>query len=171
MLILLFAIQSGCASVPLSTALRMASFSEQRFASVRPEEIGIKIRFPQGFGLDVANSRLAIEVASNAGIHDAAFQLEQTGLQSVLLSTGLFSSSRPGVEYELRLPAASQVEFRDLQAFVQRAKIEDIAIRVMPKLAARPDGAGSVDVWIDLRLEQDEGYFPLVDAASISLTK
>ena len=168
-LLALCVILSSCASVPLSTALRMSSFSEEKFVGLRPEEIGIKLRFPQGFELDVANSRLAIEVASNAGVHSAAFHLEQTGLRAARLPTGLFSAPQPGVEYELRLPAASQSEFRDLQAFVQRAKLDDIAIRVMPKLASRPDGADAVTVWIDLRLEREQGYFALVDAASIPL--
>lgn len=170
-LTLSLALLSSCASVPLSTALRMSSFSEQQFASLRPEQIGIKIRFPQGFRLDVANSRLAIEVASSAGVHDTAFELEQTGVQAVQLSMGLFASRQPGVEYELRLSAASEQRFRQLQAFVSKAKVDDIAIRVMPRLAARPEGASSVDVWVDLQLKQDEGYFPLVSAASISLTK
>jgi hypothetical protein len=162
---------SGCASVPLSTALRMSSFSEEKFVGLRAEDIGIKIRFPRGFALDVANSRLAIEVASDAGVHDAAFDLEQTDLQSVQLPMGFFSSPQPGVEYGLRLSAVSKQKFRDLQAFVARAQVEDIAIRVMPKLASKPDGAKDVVVWIDLRLKQEEGYFALVKGASISLAK
>lgn len=161
---------SSCASIPLTTALRLSSFGEQQFVGLRPEEIGIRIRFPRGFGLDVANSRLAIEVASNAGVHDAAFDLEQSSAQTVRLPAGIFST-QPGVEYELRLPAASRDRFRELQAFVSRAKVEDIGIRVMPRLATKPDGADTVVVWIDLRLKQDEGYFLLVDAASISLKK
>lgn len=161
---------SSCASIPLTTALRLSSFSEQQFAGLRPEEVGIKIRLPQGFELDVSKSRLAIEVASNAGVHNAAFDLEQTGMRTVRLPGGLFSS-QPGVEYELRLPVASRNRFHELQAFVVKAKVEDIGVRVMPKLAARPEGARSVEVWIDLRLKQAEGYLPLVDAATISLAK
>ena len=153
-------ILASCASVPLSTLLRMSSFSEKKFVGLQPDEIGIKIRLPEGFALDVANSRLAIEVASNAGVHTAAFDLEQTGLQL-----------RPGVEYELQLTAQSRERFRRLQAFVAQAKVEDIAIRVMPKLASKPERARSVAVWIDLRLTQKEGYFALVDGASISLAK
>lgn len=143
---------ASCASVPFSTLMRMSSFSEEKFVGLRPDDIGVRIRLPEGFSLDVANSRLAIEVASNAGVHTGTFELEQT-------------------EYELRLTAQSKERFRQLQAFVARAKVEDIAIRVMPKLASRPAGASSVAVWIDLRLTREEGYFALVDGASISLAK
>jgi len=69
------------------------------------------------------------------------------------------------------LSTASRKDFRELQAFVAKAKVEDIAIRVRPKLASEPDGAKSVDVWIDLRSKQEEGYFVLVDAATLSLTR
>ena len=151
-LIALCLVLASCASVPLSTLMRMSSFSEEKFVGLRPDDIGIRIRLPEGFSLDVANSRLAIEVASNAGVHTGTFELEQT-------------------EYELRLTAASKDRFRDLQAFVAKAKVEDIAIRVMPKLASKPEGASSVAVWIDLRLTRAEGYFALVDGASISLAK
>jgi len=153
-------ILASCASVPLSTLMRMSSFSEEKFAGLRPDDIGIKVRLPEGFALDVAHSRLAIEVASNAGTHTAAFDLEQTGLQS-----------RAGGEYELQLTAEARDRFRQLQAFVAKAQVEDIAIRVMPKLASKPERASSVAVWIDLRLAQEDGYFALVDGASISLAK
>ena len=161
----------SCASVPLSTMMRMSSFSQEKFLGLPPEDVGVKIRFAEGFGLDVANSRLAIEVASSTGVHNAAFDLEQTGLQPVQLPGGLFSSPQPGVGYQLRLTAQSKNKFRELQAFVARAKVEDIAIRVMPKLGAKPDGATSVVVWIDLRLTEEEGYFALVKAAQITLAK
>lgn len=151
---------ASCASVPLSTWMRMSSFSEEKFVGLRPADIGIRIRFPEGFQLDVASSRLAIEVASNAGVHTATFDLQQTTWQS-----------RPGEEYELQLTAESRDRFRHLQVFVAQAKVEDIAIRVMPKLAFRPERASSVVVWIDLRLSQEEGYFALVKGASISLPK
>lgn len=161
----------SCASVPLSTAMRMSAFSQEKFLGLRPEDVGIKIRFAEGFGLDVPKSRLAVEVASSAGVHNAAFDLEPTGLQPVQLPAGLFSSPQPGVEYQLRLSAESKSRFRDLQAFVARAKVDDIGIRVMPKLAVKPEGAVSVLVWIDLRLRSEEGYFALVKAAEISLVK
>ena len=167
----LSAILASCASVPLSTVMRMAPFSEEKFIGLRPDDIGIRIRFSDGFELDVANSRLAIEVASSAGVHDAQFDLEQTGMQPVRLSSGLFSRPQPGVEYDLQLSSGSKTRFHDLQAFVARAKVQDIGVRVMPKLASKPDGATSVLVWIDLRLTREQGYFALLEAASISLLK
>ena len=140
--------------------VRMSSFSERDFSGLSADEVGVKIRIPRGFGLDVANSWLGIEVASKAGIHDARFELVQVKSQVIALPGGFFSGPTPGMEYELRLSNASAGAFRDLQEFVSRGKAEDINIRVVPKLSSSPEAATSIAVWIDLRLSEREGYFP-----------
>lgn len=159
----------GCASMPLSTMVRMSSFSERDFSALSADEVGVRIRMPKGFGLDVASSWLGIEVTSGAGVHSARFELDQVSLQGVALPGGFLSGPMPGVEYELRLSDASAGAFRELQEFVARGKSEDINIRVVPRLSTSPEGAASVAVWIDLRLSRKEGYFALVDRASIPL--
>jgi len=169
LVVVLFLTLQGCASVPLSTMVRMSSFSERDFSGLSADEVGVKIRIPSGFTLDVASSWLGIEVASKAGVHNARFELDQVKLQAVELPGGFFSGSRPGKEYELRLSSSSAAAFRGLQEFVSRGKAEDINIRVVPKLSSSPEEATSVAVWIDLRLSEREGYFPLVDGTSIPL--
>ena len=161
----------ACASVPLSTMARMSTFDEQKFAAVRAEEVGVRIRVPKGFELDVAKSGLAITLASKAGVHESRFDLEQVGLRDVEVDAGWLSGAEPGVEYELRLRGPSQDRFRELQAFVAKARADDILIRVMPKLASSPADATAVTVWIDLRLSEAEGYFALVDGAAIELSR
>jgi len=151
--------------------VRMSSFSERDFSGLSADEVGVKIRIPRGFGLDVADSWLGIEVASKAGIHDARFELVQVKSQVIALPGGFFSGPTPGMEYELRLSNASAGAFRDLQEFVSRGKAEDINIRVVPKLSSSPEAATSIAVWIDLRLSEREGYFPLVDGTSIPLAR
>jgi len=161
----------ACASVPLATMVRMSSFDARDFSGLIAGEVGVRIRIPRGFGLDAANSWLGVEVTSTAGVHNARFQLDQVKLQVAALPGGFFSGPKPGMEYELRLSDSSAGAFRDLQEFVSRGKAEDINIRVVPKLSSSPEGATSVAVWIDLRLSGKEGYFPLVDGASIPLQR
>lgn len=161
----------GCASVPLSTMVRMSSFSARDFSGLSVDDVGVKIRIPRGFGLDVANSWLGIEVTSKAGIHNARFELDQVKSQIVTLPGGFLSGAAPGMEYELGLASSSAGAFRDLQELVSQGKAEDINIRVVPKLSSSPEGATSIAVWIDLRLSESEGYFPLVDGSSIPLAQ
>jgi len=165
-----FAFQ-GCASMPLATMARMSTFDESEFAILQPEQLGVRIRIPDGFSLDVGKSWLGIEIGSTKGVHDARFELGQVSLLPVPLPGGLFSGSRRGLQYELRLTRPSESRFRDLQTFVSQGKLEDVNIRVVPKLASSPSDATSVPVWIDLRLSTQEGYFALVDDASIALKR
>lgn len=171
LLAVLVLLLQGCASVPVSTMVRMSSFSERDFSELSADEVGVKIRIPRDFGLDVANSWLGIDVTSKAGIHNARFELDEVKSEAVALPGGFFSGTTPGMEYELRLSYSSAGAFRDLQEFVSRGRAEDINIRVVPKLSSSPEGATSIPVWIDLRLSEREGYFPLVEGTSVPLAR
>lgn len=159
----------GCTSIPLATAIRMSTFNESDFARLQADQVGVKLRMPADFGLDVTKSWLAIEVTSQAGVQQNRFELELVALRETRLPGGLFSGAIPGREYELRLADASQIQFRELQAFLARAEADDIDIHVAPKLSHAPKDASSVKIWIDVRLSAEGGYFALVDGAEVSL--
>jgi hypothetical protein len=161
----------GCASVPISTLVRMSAFDERDFSKLEAEELRVKIKLPKGFELNVEQSWLGIEISSAAGVHDATFQLDEESVHGVPLPGGFFSSPSTGTEYVMRLSATSAGEFRDLQAFMTRARAEDINIKVVPKLSSYPEDATSVKVWISLLLSPTQGYFALLDGATISLSK
>ena len=161
----------GCVSVPLSTLVRLRAFDERDFSALEADELRVKIQLPEGFGLDAEQSGLGIEIRSAAGVHDATFELDEEIVHGVPLPGSLFSSSGTGTEYVLRLSAPSTGKFRELQAFVTRARTEDINVKVVPKLSSYPEDATSVKVWISLLLSPTQGYFTLVDGATISLGK
>lgn len=159
----------SCATVPLSTLVRMNSFNEGEFANLQPEELRVRIKLPEGFALDIGKSWFEIEIGSVEGVHNATLKLDEVLSRRVLLSTSFFKAKSPSVEYVLRLSEPSRATFRELQSFVHRAPTEEINIRVVPKLAAAPPDAIAVKVWIDLFLSEAQGYFALVDGATISL--
>lgn len=161
----------GCAAVPLSTMVRMSRFDEGDFGKLSADALRVRIRLAEGFGLDATRSWLGVEIASAAGVHDARFELEDEFVRRVPLPAKLFSEPKQGTEYVLRLAQASRTEFRRLQAFVSRGPAQSIDIRVVPKLSAAPPDAAAVEVWIDLLLSDAEGYFTLVDGATLSLGK
>ena len=161
----------GCVSVPLSTLVRMSAFDERDFSKLEAEELRVKIKLPEGFELNVEESWLGIEISSAAGVHDTTFELDEEIVHGVPLPGGIFSSPGTGTEYVLRLSASSTGKFRELQAFVSRARTEDINIKVVPKLSSYPEDATSVKVWISLLLSPTQGYFALLDGATISLSK
>ena len=161
----------GCASVPFSTLVRMSAFDERDFSKLEAEELRVKIRLPEGFELNVEESRLGIEIGSAAGVYDATFGLDEESVHGVPVPGGIFSGLSTGTEYVLRLSAQSAGKFRELQAFVTRARAEDININVVPKLSSYSEDSTSVKVWISLLLSPTQGYFVLVDGATLSLDK
>ncbi len=149
----------------------MAAFDEQEFARLDAEVVRIKITLPREFELDSEASWLGVEIASSAGSHASRFDLDQERTQATKASPGIFSADIVATEYVLRLRDSSKGSFRELQEFVGKGRAQDVAIRVVPRLARYPDDARSVTVWIELQLSEREGYFTLVDGATLSLDK
>ena len=151
--------------------VRMSTFNERDFAALDAEVLRVRIKLPEGFALNVAKSWLGIEITSAAGAHQATFELDQELVQTSLTPRGIFSGSERGVVYVLRLSPPSQTKFRDLQRFIGRGRANEISIRVVPRLASFPKDATSAKVWIDLLLSKTDGYFTLLDGATIELEK
>jgi len=162
-ILLLFLCITGCMSVPLSTLVRMSTFNERDFAALDAEVVRVRIKLPEGFALNVAKSWLGIEITSAAGAHQATFELDQELVQTSLTPRGSV--------YVLRLSPPSRTKFRDLQRFIGKGRADEISIRVVPRLASFPKDATSAKVWIDLLLSKTQGYFTLLDGATIELEK
>lgn len=162
---------TGCASVPLGTMMRMSTFNERDFARLDPDVIRVRVTLPEGFSLNAQASTLGVRIGSAAGVHDSGFELEQEAAQAAVVADGLFARSKPGTAWTLRLAAPSKERFRELQAFVARARADEIVIRVNPRLTAAPASATTVNVWVDLLLSRAQGWFTLLDAAPVSLER
>jgi hypothetical protein len=170
-LVLLCLCLGGCASVPLSTMVRMSTFDERDFARLDPAVLRVRITLPEGFGLNVTKSWLGVQLKAPAGVHHAAFELDQERKQGTEIPGGVFADAQFGTAYVLRLTKPSRTQFRQLQGFVSRGRADEIVIQVVPRLSATPKNADTVKVWIDLLLSDADGFFTLVDGASIPLEK
>ncbi|MEP5766228.1 MAG: hypothetical protein ABJ308_16640 [Halieaceae bacterium] len=167
-LILLLTI-SSCSSVPLSTMARMSTFDAEDFVALNPDELQVKVILPEGFELDTETSWLGIDMSSSAGQHQGVFDLREKSVESGEISTGFFSEPVQSTSYLLSLTESSRVKFTDLQQFVGKATADAVSIRVVPKLASRPKDATSVNISVDLRLSESQGFFTLVDSAQLPL--
>jgi hypothetical protein len=160
---------AGCVSVPLSTMVRMSTFDEQDFAALDPDVVRVRITLPRAFVLDTRKSWLGVNLASSAGVHEGKFELSQVAVQPAVVPGGLFAPDEPGTEYTLRLAEHSRAPFKELQGFVKRGRPEQVTIRVVPILSSFPEDAASVDVWIDLLLSADAGFFTLLKGARVPM--
>ena len=160
---------ASCASIPLSTIARMSGFDEADFAALDPSAVRIRIALPEGSELDAEKSRLRAKVVSGTREREDQFHLEPELVEPDTRGGGLFSAAVPCTVHVLRLTEASRQSFEALQAFASEGRINVIDITVRPAFAAMPEDATSVTVWIDLLLSRSDGWFTLMDAASVEL--
>jgi len=147
----------------------MSSFDSQDFVALNPDELRVIVVLPREFTLDTKTSWMGVDISSSAGIHQGVFELREESVRSEETSKGFFSEPEEVTSYLLSLTPASKVEFSNLQVFVNKAAADNVAIRVVPKLASRPENATSVNVSIELQLSQEQGFFTLVDSAQLML--
>lgn len=171
LLVVAGAVVAGCTAIPPSTMARLGTFDETDFSQLDARDIRVRVVLPQGYLLDARRSALGVRIVSAAGVHDGTFALDTEARDATRTPAGVFSRGVPATAYTLRLAPASRERFRDLQAFVARARPEDISLRVMPRLAAFPLDAASVRVWVDLLFEPGQGWFRLLDAAELPLDR
>lgn len=162
---------AGCASVPLSTMVRMSTFDHRDFVALDADVLRVRVTLPQAFVLDTAKSWLGVEISSPAGSHTGEFRLTQEMMQPREVAAGVFSDDLPATAYTLKLADPSRAEFRRLQAFVAQGRPGNVTIRVVPILSSFPPDAPSTRVWIDLQLAAAQGFFTLVDGAELPMDK
>jgi hypothetical protein len=160
---------SGCVSVPLSTIVRMATFDERDFVQLDPDVIRVRLKLVEGFVLDPGKSTLGVKIASEAGDHFGEFKLDKVTESRAELAKGMFSSDVMGNEYTLKLAAQSKKEFRKLQSFVGKGRPGQVTIFIAPILSSYPKEARTTNVWIDLLLSVDDGFFTLLDGAEVPM--
>lgn len=160
---------TGCATVPLTTILRMATFNDLDFAELEPNVIRVKIKLEDGFKLNAEQSQLAVQITSPAGSHYGHFSLETISVSQTELSQGVFSRNVLGTEYTLRLSDTSQKAFEKLKDFVKRGKPRKILVAIRPILSSSPQSAETVTVWVDLLITNNDGYFTLLEAAKVPM--
>ena len=74
-----------------------------------------------------------------------------------------------GTEYTLKLAAQSKDEFRKLQSFVGKGRTGQVTIFIAPILSSYPKEASTTNVWIDLLLSKDQGFFTLLEGAEVPM--
>jgi hypothetical protein len=160
---------ASCSSVPLSTMVRGASFNEGNFGFLDARALRVKVAVPEGFVLDLERTRLAASISSSTGTRQADFVLQSIDTVAEKRGGGYFSKEIAVTTYEMNLTDPSVKSLRELQGFVASGKVKNFSLDVQVKLKEISPGATSAKVWVDLMLSPMEGYFPLVDGASVDV--
>jgi hypothetical protein len=163
---------TGCASIPLTTALRLSTMNERTLFELDPQQIRVRVAVEDGFEVDAEDTQLTLTITNEAGTKDTrSYRL--TLLQKTAGSRpgGIFHSDYAVVAYELALTSESVSDLRALQKSIASTKNFNFNLNVNAELSTIPDNAKSVRFWIDLKLRQSESYMVLFDGAQIELNR
>ncbi|KAB8172355.1 hypothetical protein FKV24_014905 [Lysobacter maris] len=165
--LLLGALLVSCASIPLSTALRLSRLDRQAFTNLDPRSIRVRVAVQEGVELNPDSIELGV-MLSGAGAHSRevfalAEQLRTPGTRSA----GLFRGSEAVVQHELALTPDSAQRFAELQhrAFSDQGGRYELDVNA--SLSRLPPTTRVLRLWIDVRLDQDGPYMVLFDGAEL----
>ena len=164
-------ILAACASVPLATAIHLASMDQRTLAELDPSQVRVRLAVPVGFDWNVPQTRLVLEFSDSSGkreLHE--FHLVLLQRTAGTRPGGHFRRDIPVTITELALDPLSIQQLRTVQQSVRNRKLKDFRFSVSWQFAAIPEGIRSIRFWVDLRLRATEDYMRLVDGAEIRIT-
>ncbi len=161
-------LQAGCASIPLSTAIRLASLEPRTLAQVDASEVRVRVSIPAGYELNVATSSLNLSLHSPTGVkQEGELGLSLLQVTPESRSTGFFTANVPVFTYVLALTPEGVNKLRDIQEFLLSDHINEFKFGVNASLAKIPRNARQITFWADVKLFANEQYFPLINGAKI----
>lgn len=172
-MIVCVALLGGCASIPLSTAMRLSSLDEKTLVQLVPADIRVRLSVPRGNELDVEHARLKLELQPNgAAPVTADMRLRLLGSSGEPRSVGMFRAAVPVTTYELALAPEGAGRLRELQRDLMAMKSSGLkySFSVDAPFSTLPPDTQEVRFWVDLKLRAAEAYMPLIDGATIRFT-
>lgn len=159
---------SGCASIPLSTALSLSSLSPGSLAQVDPAQVRVKLSVPVGFELNIAATRLNLSLSASSGSRSTSMGLSLLSVTRESRPGGLFTADVPVSTYSLALSADGVRKLREMQSFMLHAEPKKFEFGVEAPFAEVPPSAREVTFWADLKLSLRDPFMPLINGARIS---
>ena len=170
LLALVVALLAGCASIPLSTALRLSTLQPATLAQIDPAQVRLRVSVPVGYELDAAATRLRLTLSPPEGApRTGAMGLSLLQVVRESRSGGWLAPDRAVSTYLLALSPDGTRQLRDLQQYVLSGHPRAFEFAVQAPLAQVPANAREVTFWADLKLSLRDPYLPLIDGATVRL--
>lgn len=172
---------ASCASIPLSTMAKMATFGEQDFANLDPADLRVRLTTLDPFKLRPDSLYFEVDMKDAEtkqpieGLPQGKFKLRVLSQERHTVDGGLFSDDASGNRYVLTLTQDQYEVFRAYQAFaVKKEKSTKSSgsfgvkfeFEKVEPVEARPS---ETQLWIDLKLKHDEPFMTLVDGATMTI--
>lgn len=158
----------GCASIPLSTALRLSSLEPRSLAQVDPSQVRVKLSVSTGYEVNISKSRLKLSFTPSDTIARTADMpvalLKETTDER---PGGLFSPDVQVTTYELALAPEGMRQLRALQQSLLISGQGKFKFSVSAPFSKTPPKPKNVTFWADLKLSAEEAYMPLISGAEL----
>lgn len=172
--VVFMALLCACASIPLTTAMRLSSLDEKTLVQLQPGDVRVRLAVPRGNEVDVERVRLTLDVrAEHAPAAVADMRMRLLGVRNGQRSAGMFRADIPVVIYELALAPEGASQLRALQRNVMALKSSKTRFEFSvntPFSKMVPDQR-EMQFWVDLKLRETDDYLPLIDGAKVQFKK
>lgn len=163
---------TACSSVPISTMLKLSSFDEQSLVSINPASIQAKITVNSFLNIDLVNTKLGLSLENSKGQLALLFPLEKLTLTQNSANDSFFSSSPANQTYLLQLSPDAIIDFNKLQSQLKISEKNTFGFSVAAKLKKQKNLTKAQKIeplfmTIELKLNEDEAFFTLLDKAEI----
>ena len=166
----------ACSSVPLTTMLRLSSFDEQSLLTIKPSDIRAKITINDFIDIDLANTKLGLDLESSTGSLSLQFPLEKLTLTKNSAKSSFFSSTPASHTYLLQLSDEALIDFKKLQRKLQASEKNSFGVSINAQLKKNlvltaEQKAQTVFITIEIKLYETEEFFTLIEQAEIDYGK
>ncbi|MCG7562470.1 hypothetical protein [Pseudoalteromonas sp. McH1-42] len=157
----------GCSSIPLSTMLKYRNFDEQSFAALNPSQIRSKIWLSEPFTLNMEKINLSLSLVNERGHSNFTFPLILVKRDKIAAQEGFFSSEPAKTEYTFRLSELAVNNFQKTQNLLSQKVHQKLSFSIGAGFNEEPEDGETVYISISLQLEDNEGYFTLINEAEV----
>lgn len=160
---------AGCASVPLSSMIKLAAIGRDGIEQIDPSEIRVRVSVSPGFEIDVARTTLGFSITRDDGaVREEKLSLQLIERSAMTRSDGFMRRSAPLPTYILRLTPAEVKKFSEIRA---SALAKDRGARrtfsVSAPFSRTPLNPRSVKFWTDLKFSDESSWVVLLDGAEM----
>ncbi|GJM10726.1 MAG: hypothetical protein DHS20C11_30020 [Lysobacteraceae bacterium] len=165
----------ACASIPLGTMLRFATFDAEDLQTVNPGEIRAAVRTHRDVEFGGATLRVEVGLREEAAPRiDESFDLEQLP-QFTARGLGLAMPPEDRQWIVFSLADEDVDRFRSMQnALVEITNVDgekSLSLGVSTSDGNFPDGMHEVPFAVDLRLFEEDGFFTLIKETDIEIDR
>lgn len=167
--ILIAALMSSCASIPLTTMLEFSSFGKEDLIGIQPQDLRAKIQVDQPVRADVNSAELSLELTTEKGSRAFEFPLHLLNEIDIEPVKGIFSTTAGKTEYTFKLSDEAIKNFVTTQQIIRDEKSGSFNFSVKTNFEELPSEISEIVLSVFLKLSEEKGFVILFKDAKVEI--